>query len=503
MGRRKRQRKQLHAQASSSASAYAGDGARLCEFAEEDDAVPEEDLKSVRSSLSWFRGVTWVVGRRDDARAVGAVPSATANDGAGAPAGSTGSGGEPTPRHHHSHLPSELGRIKLRLAPSAQACADAVNRRATPPTPDVTTREREFRLARSACNPHESMWRRRGDPRFVNRSAIKLANIDALLGFVLTSPGRTRGEGEGEGGRRRRQDFVFVDLCGAPGGFSEYILHRRRTRAPSSRGGACYGFGMSLSGVNVDGEGLKWDLDHIMRHHLRPADADGAGSGSFYRVCHGADGTGSVYNWDNVLRLRREVFATVAGDADPSGVREPLVDLVVADGGFDAQRDVDDQESAAHGIVVSQAAAALTLLRPGGTFVLKMFGFRLDGTRRMLRRLCSLFDRMTFAKPISSRPASAERYLAMPAPGEGWDGLIWREQMMTHSPEPRARESSPLEELMDSFDREMLQLNINACRSIVNYLDEKKESVERGDNSSDRKTQRYCLDSKVFEEARR
>ncbi|KAL3772143.1 hypothetical protein ACHAW5_000198 [Stephanodiscus triporus] len=74
---------------------------------------------------------------------------------------------------------------------------------------------------------------------------------------------------------------------------------------------------------------------------------------------------------------------------------------------------------------------------------------------------------------------------------------------MSHSQEPRARESSPLEELMDSFDKEMLQLNINACRSIVNYLDKKKESVERGDNSSDRKTQRYCLDPKVFEEARR
>ena len=517
MGRTKRQRK-LYAQAASSASADAGDGARLCEFAEE-VTVPEEDPKSVRSSLSWFRGVTWV-GRRDAAGAA-AVPSGSMN-GAAAPAGSKESEGGAAPRH--SPLPSELGRIKLRLAPSARACADAVNRRAMS---DVTTQEREFRLARSACNPHESPpGRRRRDPRFVNRSAIKLANVDALLGFVLTSSGRTtRGGGE----RRRRPDFVFVDLCGAPGGFSEYVLHRRRTRPPSppraggidgegppSRGegrdpgtrraggggGACYGFGMSLSGANADGGGLEWDLDHLMRHHLRPADADGAGSGSsYYRVCRGADGTGSIYKWDNVLRLRREVSSAVTGDADTSGAREPLVDLVVADGGFDAQRDVDDQESAAHGIVVSQAAAALSLLRPGGNFVLKMFGFRLEGTRRMLRRMCSLFDRMTFVKPISSRPASAERYLVCcgyAGPGEGWDGLIWREQMMSHSPEPRARESSPLEAFMDSFDREMLQLNLSACRSIVNYLDEKKDSVERGDNLSDCKTQKYCLDPKIL-----
>ena len=88
----------------------------------------------------------------------------------------------------------------------------------------TTTPMREFRLARSACNPYESLGttgagrrerdgmggggggHRRitrtaighdiGQPRggdegglsqFVNRSAIKLANIDAMLGFILTS----------------------------------------------------------------------------------------------------------------------------------------------------------------------------------------------------------------------------------------------------------------------------------------------------------------------------
>ncbi|KAL3772144.1 hypothetical protein ACHAW5_000199 [Stephanodiscus triporus] len=202
-----------------------------------------------------------------------------------------------------------------------------------------------------------------------------LANVYALLGFRPDVPA---GHAGGGGGRRRRQDFVFGDLCGAPGGFSD------------------------LSGVNVDGEGLRWDLDHIMRHHLRPADADGAGSGSFYRVCHGADGTGSVYNWDNVLRLRREVFATVAGDADPSGVREPLVDL----------------ESAAHGIAVSKAAAALTLLFVPGTFVPEDVRVPIGWDQEDAPPAVLAVRSDDVRKPISSRTASAERYLvcsAMPA----------------------------------------------------------------------------------------
>lgn len=51
---------------------------------------------------------------------------------------------------------------------------------------------------------------------FMNRSAIKLANVDALLDFRLTVQPMTQSN----------ETFGFVDLCGAPGGFSEYIMYR-------------------------------------------------------------------------------------------------------------------------------------------------------------------------------------------------------------------------------------------------------------------------------------
>ena len=86
--------------------------------------------------------------------------------------------------------------------------------------------------------------------------------------------------------------------------------------------------------------------------------------------------------------------------------------------------------------------------------------------------------RIIFVKPILSRPASAERYLVYhgyTGPGMGWDGFIWRNQMMvpsaiSHEKKTSAQKYAPLEELMDSFDLEMLQLNIDTCSSIINYL---------------------------------
>lgn len=80
---------------------------------------------------------------------------------------------------------------------------------------------RAFLRARAACNPCENLkkgW-------FVCRSALKLANLNAISGF------RLKGK--------------FLDLCSAPGGFGEYL---------SANGS--HGFGMSLRGCNGDGQGL-------------------------------------------------------------------------------------------------------------------------------------------------------------------------------------------------------------------------------------------------------
>mmetsp|Transcript_5308 Transcript_5308/g.11228 ORF Transcript_5308/g.11228 Transcript_5308/m.11228 type:complete len:556 (+) Transcript_5308:74-1741(+) len=475
----------------------------------------------------------------------------------------------------HQSLTTELNQLKQQFMPAAQSCADAINNynnssssitTGTKNKPKKsTTPQYEFRQARSICNPYErlgdvsirphrynnSKRQRHKDTKsssssfqFVNRSAIKLANIDALLGFALT---RSTTYTENTATDKPTEDdvdneyFAFVDLCGAPGGFSEYILYRHmhplhhriseqksndNTDTHSTVGGGandcgsstipCYGFGMSLSGRNDEGKGVRWDLNHLKKHYrlqinqgLASNNNDATTKDSddtqinkhnnnnkqllHYHVCRGVDQTGSIYNWDNVVELQQQVSIHLSREKDVSDnnnnnesestKQHRRVHLVVADGGFDAQRDSDNQEVLAHHIVVSQAAAALTLLRKGGTFIVKMFGFHEESTKRLLRNLYGCFDKMTFVKPTSSRPASAERYLVCcgyDGVGSRWDGLAWKQHQMDITSaelQNKVYDCTPLHNLVNEFDLDMLKLNVESCGKIVEYLQEKRDAV--------------------------
>ena len=507
--------------------------AALCSWSTAEATLPDINMKSMvqPSSLlvtgiksSWVPGVKWV-GHRDAQNTV--TEAAIAEEGIPISVSASSPSTTPTqavacssPEESYNSLFSELNQIKEQLMPSAKACADAINKYQS--SKHSTNPGYEFRKARSYCNPYESLGtassknnpnkknkksRKRklhlnqspphGLSRFVNRSAIKLANIDALLGFILTTPAK-----------KEEETFIFVDLCGAPGGFSEYILYRSLHPAHGHENyirKACVGFGMSLNGRNSDGEGARWDLDHLNKYHIHNDDKHKAKSGGMtprlsYHVCNGTDGTGSIYNWDNVVHLQQDIRVKI----DPSSSNNPLANLVVADGGFDAQRDSANQESIAFKIIVSQTAAALTLLRPGGMFVLKMFGFRECATRYMLNNvLHTFFDQMTFVKPILSRPASAERYLVcrgFVGTSKEWNGLAWRDKMLqVRRHECSTPPNHPLEDLMTSFDLDIAQLNIDACRSIVDYLDERRIWAERGNDVHSYEENRSCLDSNAYE----
>eukprot|EP00984_Skeletonema_dohrnii_P000590 scaffold189_cov124-Skeletonema_dohrnii-CCMP3373.AAC.11 len=476
----------------------------------------------------------------------------------------------------HQSLTAELNQLKQQFMPAAQSCADAINNynnssssitTGTKNKPKKsTTPQYEFRQARSICNPYErlgdvsirphrynnSKRQRHKDTKsssssfqFVNRSAIKLANIDALLGFALT---RSTTNTENAATDKPTDDdvdneyFAFVDLCGAPGGFSEYILYRHMhplhhrisdqksddntdTTHSIVDGGTndcdsstipCYGFGMSLTGRNDEGKGVRWDLNHLKKHYdlqinqglasnnkdATTKDSDDTQSNKHnnnnkqllhYHVCRGVDQTGSIYNWDNVVELQQQVSIHLSREKDVSDnnnnnesestQQHRRVHLVVADGGFDAQRDSDNQEVLAHHIVVSQAAAALTLLRKGGTFIVKMFGFHEESTKLMLRNLYGCFDKITFVKPTSSRPASAERYLVCcgyDGVGSRWDGLAWKQHQMDITStelQNKVYDCTPLDNLANEFDLDMLKLNVESCGKIVEYLQEKRDAV--------------------------
>eukprot|EP00536_Pseudo-nitzschia_multiseries_P003028 jgi/Psemu1/301724/fgenesh1_kg.43_\ len=170
-------------------------------------------------------------------------------------------------------LGQQLIQVKRRLWPAAEKCADAWN----------SSPGDEFWSARTFANPMEALGEcRKGglNQMFINRAAIKLANVDALLEFSLTTIPR---------GVNSREIFLFADLCGAPGGFSEYIMKRIRAKGTGCH---CRGYGMSLVGENEHGRGATWGIGDFSQNDTTFS--------IDYKVHYGMDGTGDIYNWHNV-----------------------------------------------------------------------------------------------------------------------------------------------------------------------------------------------------------
>lgn len=381
-----------------------------------------------------------------------------------APSASTAQLDDIAIRTEIGHIGKQLLQVKRRLGPAAERCVEAFS---SYHCGDLRTTSRVmFGEARRACNPLEvalGVGPCDGLPNFfINRSAIKLANIDAALGFCLTLPDTG-------------DNLVFVDICGAPGGFSEYILWRCQLAGLP----VCRGFGMSLKGPNEYGQGIDWKIQDLFH--------DDKSMRGQYQICHGDDGTGDILQWENVESLQQTIYSSASTQEASMSIDEDRgrVHLVLADGGFDAQRDSDNQEEVAQKLVVCEAAAALTLLRRGGILVIKLFGFQTAVVRTVMRHFFFVFENIVAVKPISSRPASAERYVVcsgFKGNAPGWDGRRWCDQMYLSRPCLLTDYSASVDyehaelylfRYLDDFDRDLGTLNLKACFAILSYLETK------------------------------
>ena len=434
------------------------------------------------------------------------------------------------------HLRQQLVQVKRRLQPAIERyhdhCVTAAamgttssatsssHHRTKSNTSTTTTGSHIFNAARRNCNPYEVLGEGQhhglNQHLFMNRSAIKLVNIDAILDFTLGSPTTISAMTTA-----RSNVFKFCDLCGAPGGFSEYILWRfqhqnrhdyndqppnadtsRSTSSPNYT--ACRGYGMSLMGHNEHGCGLPWKLQDTSQntfvddnqyynggnrydHHHRNANTS-------FKICYGVNGTGDIYNWENVISLQDTIYNDDMAMAQEEGGDDQnnndtdfgKVHLVVVDGGFDAQRNTEYQEELSLKLVVNETAAALSMLCTGGTLVIKLFGFQTSIVRSMMMHLYMTFDRIMALKPISSRPASAERYVVCygyHGHPSYWSGQRWCNDLYLSRPCTvlnyassdinYIEKESQLLRYLDEFDRDMYMLNLKASFAILSYIERK------------------------------
>lgn len=248
--------------------------------------------------------------------------------------------------------------------------------------------------------------------------------------------------------------LVSLHIAEGPGGFIEATRYIRQ----SKRFNTDVAFGITLMNSIDNGEYVKnipaWkQSNYFIRNHPEVI------------ISYGADGTGNIYNPNNINHLHNEMrtyckkkynidavtcttieslprvrAAHAAHDTQQTGYGNNMfmgLDVIMdhdnaahipdnynnynnyngvamfitADGGFDYSIDYNYQEQASSKLMFSQIITALKCQSIKGTFVCKIFDMNLFITIEMLYLLNLLYDDIIIYKPLTSRIANSEKYL--------------------------------------------------------------------------------------------
>jgi 23S rRNA U2552 (ribose-2'-O)-methylase RlmE/FtsJ len=235
---------------------------------------------------------------------------------------------------------------------------------ALPPPP--MARSLMNRVARAQLFPHsgEGGSKENGE----NRAGDKLAELADLTGLLRDLPA----------------GFAFLDLCGGPGAWSQFLLARHDL--------ALRGFGLTLRAQS--GSERDWhaqEKDEWYPELSRRSD---------WFPLWGKDGSGDLLKPGNLDHACRQL------DSE-------RVMLVVADGGFsDDSIPANLLELYFYRLFLGELLMAARVLQPGGRFVCKLYGSCSEHTAALLYCATRLFDDVSIVKPKSSKATGPERYLA-------------------------------------------------------------------------------------------
>lgn len=115
-------------------------------------------------------------------------------------------------------------------------------------------------------------------------------------------------------------------------------------------------------------------------------------------ILWGKDGTGNLYNLDNIIYLTEKL-----------GLNSQ--DFITGDGGFDFSNDFNNQELTCLRLIICEILSALMLQKNGGSFILKIFDTFNSSTLKILQILKIFWKKIFIVKPLTSRPANSEKYL--------------------------------------------------------------------------------------------
>ncbi|KAL4709996.1 hypothetical protein ACJJTC_015974 [Scirpophaga incertulas] len=230
-----------------------------------------------------------------------------------------------------------------------------------------TLNDEDLRHARFRSNPYETI----GSVIFLNRAAVKMANIDAVFNFMFTQFNNYTPD------EKKQEILYFADCCAGPGGFSEYVLWKKGWKAK--------GFGFTLKGP------CDFKLGEFH-----------AGTTETFDPYYGIKDNGDIFDPENLSSLKHYVLKQT---------NDVGVHFLMADGGFSVEGRENIQEILSKQLYLCQCLAALMLVRTGGHFVVKLFDIFTPFSVGLIYIMYRCFDKVCIHKPVTSRPANSERYL--------------------------------------------------------------------------------------------
>ncbi|XP_066586803.1 cap-specific mRNA (nucleoside-2'-O-)-methyltransferase 1 [Prorops nasuta] len=301
----------------------------------------------------------------------------------------------------------------------------------------------EMRRARNCCNPYETIKK----AIFLNRAAVKMANIDSACNFSFTQ------------WKELKQDdlLYFADVCAGPGGFSEYVLWRKKWHAK--------GFGFTLVGQN------DFKLDDFL-----------AGPPETFHPYYGPKENGDVFDPTNQAAFKDLIMK----HTDEVGVH-----FMMSDGGFSVEGQESIQEILSKQLYLCQCLVALMIVREGGHFVTKLFDVFTPFSAGLIYLMYRCFHSVCIFKPNTSRPANSERYLICKGKRSHTDDIMKYLDKVNHQ---------LLEKDDDKDVIELVPLEILISdQAFYNYLKDSNNYIGKKQIAGLLKIAAYCEDPTLIE----
>ncbi|XP_070494607.1 cap-specific mRNA (nucleoside-2'-O-)-methyltransferase 1-like [Chironomus tepperi] len=304
--------------------------------------------------------------------------------------------------------------------------------------------------ARTRSNPFETIR----SNIFQNRAAVKMANIDSMFDFMFTNPTDVNGNSV----LGKNDLLYFADVCAGPGGFSEYVLNRKKWEAK--------GFGFTL----------KADNDFKLFDFI-------AGTPETFTPFYGTNGDGNVYDPENL-----KSFENLILNQTESGVH-----FMMADGGFSVEGNENIQEILSKQMYLAQCLCALLIVKTNGHFVVKLFDLFTPFSVSLIYLMHKCFTQISICKPNTSRPANSERYLVCKWKKPFTDTI--QRHLFDINEELFKQESTMNKDVLELVPFEVIKND----KQFFDYICNSNNSIGKNQTIGLNKIAAYCHDSTLVE----